>query len=94
MNTTNRNPEYVRPNEAIRASDEDRESIADALGQHYEAGRLTTAEFTDRIGAVYEARTLGELDTLTSDLPRPALRPERSALAGQARRPASSCCWW
>ena len=53
-----------------RASNEDRERTAAALGGHYAVGRLTLEEFQERLDRTYAAKTLGELDDLTRDLPR------------------------
>lgn len=53
----------------MRASDEDRQRVIDALQRHAEAGRLTLDEFSDRVRDVYSARTLGELAVVTRDLP-------------------------
>ncbi len=53
----------------IRASDADREHTVAALGAGYTAGRLTLAEFHDRITAALTSRTWGELRRLTWDLP-------------------------
>jgi len=53
-----------------RASDEDRERTAAALGGHYAVGRLTLEEFQERLNRTYAAKTLGELADLTRDLPR------------------------
>jgi Flp pilus assembly protein TadB len=55
---------------AIRASDEDREDAAQVLRRHAIAGRLTFDELDERLGRAFRARTLRELDTLLSDLPR------------------------
>jgi hypothetical protein len=52
-----------------RASDQDRERFAAALGGHYAAGRLTLEEFQERLDQAYAAKTLGELDGLMADLP-------------------------
>ncbi|MGH2995125.1 MAG: DUF1707 SHOCT-like domain-containing protein [Gaiellaceae bacterium] len=54
---------------AVRASDADRDRIASALRDHLVAGRLTLEEFTERVAAAQRARTLGELEELTRDLP-------------------------
>jgi hypothetical protein len=58
----------------IKASDADRDEVVTALSEHFQAGRLTTEELEDRAGGALSARTLGELDALTADLPprRPA----------------------
>jgi Domain of unknown function (DUF1707) len=53
----------------IRASDADRDRTAAALREHLAAGRLTTEEFDERLDKTYAAKTLGELDELTADLP-------------------------
>lgn len=53
----------------MRASDEDRDRVIAALQRHTAAGRLTLEEFSDRVGAVYAARTLSDLATLMRDLP-------------------------
>jgi hypothetical protein len=57
-------------NGSIRASDADRERVADRLRDHAVAGRLTTDELDERSGRAFAARTLGELDALLADLPR------------------------
>jgi hypothetical protein len=59
----------MRVNAELRASDDDRHRVVDALQRHTQAGRLTLDEFSDRVGDVYAARTLGELAAVTRDLP-------------------------
>lgn len=70
----------------IRASDADRDAVVAALSEHFQAGRLTTEELEDRTGQALAARTLGQLDELTADLPapRPAAPP---APVAPRRRP-------
>jgi hypothetical protein len=53
----------------LRASDDDRNRVVAELHRHTAAGRLTLDEFSDRAGAVWTARTLGDLASLTRDLP-------------------------
>jgi hypothetical protein len=53
----------------IRASDADRDRTAALLREHHAAGRLSAEEFHERLDQAYEAKTLGELDHLLSDLP-------------------------
>jgi hypothetical protein len=53
----------------LRASDADRERVAEALREAYAEGRLTAEEHSERVDAVYAAKTLGELVPLTRDLP-------------------------
>ena len=58
----------------LRASDADREQIAERLRKATAEGRLLAEELEQRIGAAFSARTYGELDALVADLPdnRPA----------------------
>ncbi|MEU9481113.1 DUF1707 domain-containing protein [Streptomyces sp. NPDC048191] len=53
----------------LRASDADRERVADVLRDALTEGRLDMEEFEERLEAVYKARTYGELAPLTRDLP-------------------------
>ncbi|MEU2783502.1 DUF1707 domain-containing protein [Streptomyces sp. NPDC007110] len=53
----------------LRASDADRERVADVLRDALAEGRLDMEEFGDRLDATYQARTYGELEPLTRDLP-------------------------
>ena len=53
----------------IRASDADRDRAAALLREHHAAGRLDAEEFHDRMNKALDAKTLGELDELMTDLP-------------------------
>jgi uncharacterized membrane protein YccC len=53
----------------MRASDAEREHAAEALREHYAAGRLTSEELDERLGAAYRAKTGEELNELRADLP-------------------------
>ncbi|MFD5023482.1 DUF1707 domain-containing protein [Streptomyces sp. NPDC058373] len=53
----------------LRASDADRDRVADLLRDALAEGRLTAEEHSERIDGVYAARTLGELEPLVRDLP-------------------------
>jgi len=53
----------------IRASDEDRDRTAALLREHHAVGRLTPAEFSERLDRAYAATTVGDLDELLADLP-------------------------
>jgi hypothetical protein len=53
----------------LRASDADRDRAAAVLGGALATGRLTSAEYAERLDSVYVAKTLGELVPLTRDLP-------------------------
>jgi hypothetical protein len=56
---------------SMRASDADRDRAVTELGEHYQAGRLSTEELDERTGQALRARTLGDLAGLMSDLPAP-----------------------
>ena len=60
----------------MRASDAEREHAAEALREHYAAGRLTREDLDERLGAVYRATTVEELDELRADLPDLPLSPQ------------------
>jgi hypothetical protein len=53
----------------LRASDADRERVAEVLRDAVAEGRLDMEEFEERLEATYKARTYGELAPLTRDLP-------------------------
>lgn len=61
----------------MRASDADREKVAQVLQQAHGEGRLDLHELDERLAAVYAAKTYGELVPLTADLglPAPAVMP-------------------
>lgn len=58
------------PGPGVRAADADREATADRLRQHHAEGRIDVDEFQDRLDHTYQAKTVGELQQLVSDLPR------------------------
>ncbi|MFD0315251.1 DUF1707 SHOCT-like domain-containing protein [Streptomyces flavalbus] len=53
----------------LRASDADRERVAEVLRDALAEGRLDMAEFEERLDATYKARTYRELAPITRDLP-------------------------
>ncbi|MFJ4710881.1 DUF1707 domain-containing protein [Streptomyces sp. NPDC088785] len=53
----------------LRASDADRDRIADILREALAEGRLDADEHAERIDGVYRAKTVGELEPLVRDLP-------------------------
>jgi hypothetical protein len=54
----------------MRASDADRDRVAEALREAYAEGRLDVEEHNERIERAYLAKTLGELTPLLADLPQ------------------------
>ena len=81
------------PEPHLRAGDTDRAAVATVLGRHMADGRLTVAEYDERVARAYAARTYGELDELTADLPSVdsgrsvAPRPQRPPGARARLRP-------
>jgi hypothetical protein len=69
---------------ALRASDAEREEVAERLRVATAEGRLLPEELDERLGLALTARTYGELHALVADLPRtPArLRPVRPGAFG------------
>ncbi len=70
----------------MKASDSDREQVAERLRRACADGRLFAHELEERLAAALRARTYGELDAVVADLPggRVALRP-RADMAHWAR---------
>ncbi|SEF17550.1 DUF1707 SHOCT-like domain-containing protein [Jiangella alba] len=60
----------VRSAADLRCSDVDRERVAEALRQAAGDGRLTLTELEERLEATFKARTYGELQPITRDLPQ------------------------
>ena len=54
----------------LRASDDERNAVADKLSRHYAEGRLDEAEFKTRLDTAMSATTRGDLNGLFDDLPR------------------------
>jgi Domain of unknown function (DUF1707) len=90
--------ETAMPQPHLRAADADRAAVATVLGQHMSAGRLTLDEFDERLTRAYAAKTFGELDALTADLPavdgpRSPERhlPAQTPAPAAASTPANAC---
>ncbi|MFC5003952.1 DUF1707 domain-containing protein [Dactylosporangium cerinum] len=67
-------PERVDPRH-LRASDADRERVAEVLRTSAAEGRLDLDELDERLRAVYAARTYAELEPILVDLPKPSTAP-------------------
>jgi hypothetical protein len=81
----------------LRASDVDRDQVIALLSDAAADGRLTLDEHAERVGRAHEARTLGELASLTADLAAPAGQPirldGRRAVAGVFGREQRAGRW-
>ncbi|MET8249610.1 DUF1707 domain-containing protein [Streptomyces sp. NPDC005202] len=74
----------------LRASDADRERVAEVLRDALAEGRLDMEEFEERLEAAYKARTYGELTPLTRDLPDTGIAAPAVSLR---KDPAESGSW-
>lgn len=79
------------PESHLRAADADRAAVATVLGQHMAEGRLTVDEYDERLARAYAARTYGELDELTTDLPSPG-HPAVTQPAAREFTPRAGAC--
>ncbi|MEU4167567.1 DUF1707 domain-containing protein [Streptomyces sp. NPDC026665] len=73
----------------LRASDADRERVAEQLRDALAEGRLDMEEFEERLEATYAARTYGELTPITRDLPGAASAPRVSMV----KQPVDDGSW-
>jgi Flp pilus assembly protein TadB len=62
---------------SLRASDADRDAVAERLRQAAVEGRLEPHELEERLHTALRARTYGELEPLIVDLPRRQVARER-----------------
>lgn len=65
----------------LRISNADRERAIDHLQNSTSEGRLDLDEFTERVDAVYQAKTFGDLKPLLADLPAAGVSTTPAALA-------------
>ncbi|MGV9994901.1 DUF1707 SHOCT-like domain-containing protein [Streptomyces sp. NPDC003374] len=74
----------------LRASDADRERVAEHLRDALAEGRLDMEEFEERLDATYRARTYAELAPITRDLPVPGVS---APAVSMVKEPAGSGSW-
>ncbi|MEU3278071.1 DUF1707 SHOCT-like domain-containing protein [Streptomyces antibioticus] len=72
---------------ALRASDADRDRVADILREALAEGRLTSDEHAERVEGVLAAKTVGELEVFIQDLP--AAHERRASPLSAPPRPAA-----
>ncbi|WP_406006991.1 DUF1707 domain-containing protein [Streptomyces sp. NBC_00637] len=75
------------PAAELRASDADRDRIADMLRDALAEGRLTADEHAERVEGVLAAKTVGELEVFVRDLP--AAHERRAAPSAAPSRPTA-----
>ncbi|MFG1620606.1 DUF1707 domain-containing protein [Kribbella sp. NPDC049227] len=61
-------PDRQNPHARLRASDTDRDQVVDVLREALMSGRLSQDEHAERLEQTLQAKTLGELEPITSDL--------------------------
>ncbi|MEU6384608.1 DUF1707 domain-containing protein [Streptomyces bauhiniae] len=71
----------------LRASDADRDRVADILRDALAEGRLTAEEHAERVEGVLHTKTVGELDAFIRDLPAAHERPAAPPYASVPHRP-------
>jgi Domain of unknown function (DUF1707) len=69
----------------VRVGHTERERLVEELKEHTHAGRLELHEFDERVGRAYAARTAGDLDALTADLPLLHAAPYSDPRRGRGR---------
>jgi Flp pilus assembly protein TadB len=75
--------------ENLRASDADRELVAERLRKAAAEGRLLAEELEQRLGETFKSRTYGELDAVVADLPSDGLSRRSGRTASALGRPAT-----
>ncbi|MFC9297235.1 DUF1707 domain-containing protein [Streptomyces sp. NPDC057011] len=78
------------PAAELRASDADRDRIAQILADALAEGRLTSEEHSERLDSLYALKTVGELEVLVRDLPAPGGGHGAAAYASPAYAPPGS----
>jgi hypothetical protein len=77
----------ARDPQHLRASDADRERVANVLREAAGDGRLTMDELDERLDAVYAAKTYAELEPITHDLPDTGGTPVPAVASAAAADP-------
>ncbi|MFJ6568266.1 DUF1707 domain-containing protein [Streptomyces sp. NPDC091292] len=72
----------------LRASDAERDRVADILREALAEGRLTADEHAERIDGVYRAKTVAELQPFVQDLPNSGEFAPRDTRRSAPNRPA------
>ncbi len=81
-------PQGFNENSGLRASDADRDRAAGVINNALAEGRLTAEEHSDRLDAIYAAKTHADLQPLLADLPDRKVGP--GGLAASAELPVRS----
>ncbi len=77
----------------LRIGHAERDAAAADLGEHFVAGRLSLEELHERLGAVFTAKTYGQLSRIMADLPR-LRRPTGQAGPARQMQTAWAGAYW
>jgi hypothetical protein len=61
----------------MRISDAERNAVQERLRRAHDIGQVDLGEFDERVRSIWAARTRGELERVTADLPAPPPEPGR-----------------
>jgi hypothetical protein len=75
-------PQGFNPNSRLRASDADRDRAASVLNEAMAQGRLTAEEHSERLDAIYAAKTHADIVPVLDDLPGTSAAAVPPASAG------------
>jgi Flp pilus assembly protein TadB len=75
---------------SLRASDADRDQATDRLRKAAAEGRILASELEDRLASALRARTYGDLDAVTADLPGGRVAHVSYPQRAIQRRPAAT----
>lgn len=83
----------------LRVGYAEREETVRLISEAHSLGQLDVDEFEERVSAAHAARTRGDLDALTADLPVATRRAARSAQPSgpslsTGRRSCGGAQWW
>jgi Domain of unknown function (DUF1707)/Cell wall-active antibiotics response 4TMS YvqF len=81
-------PQGFNENSRLRASDADRDRAASVINNALAEGRLTAEEHSERLDAIYAAKTHGELVPVLDDLPAVGAAATPASAAGRQPTPA------
>jgi len=83
-----------RPQADLRASDADRDRVADRVRQQCAEGNVALDELSEMLARTYASRTYGELDEIVRNLPVPVRAAPGTHAPPEPRLPGDSNLWW
>lgn len=89
-----RQPERAPAQPELRIGDAEREQVTNALHEHFAQGRLSQDELDERLDATLAAKTAGDLQPITADLPDLARPNAASDTSSDQRRRGRNWRGW